>query len=130
VARNCSGWVRTSTSTQELGRDAAEAIAAAYGPPGQIATLILPADVSWPEGAPPARPIERPAPPVASSDVIEQIASVLRGRGESALFLGGRALREPGLKAATQIAHATGTKLIAEVFPTRIERGAGVPPIE
>src|SRR5436309_3624524 len=36
VARNCSTWVRTSQSTQALGRDAAEAIAAAYGPPGQI----------------------------------------------------------------------------------------------
>src|SRR5438105_683625 len=45
VARNVSPWVRTSQSTQALGRDAAEAIAAAYGPPGQIATLILPADV-------------------------------------------------------------------------------------
>src|SRR5512141_2110292 len=37
VARNVSKWVRTSASTQELGRDAAEAIAAAMGPPGQVA---------------------------------------------------------------------------------------------
>src|SRR5437763_7583426 len=56
VARNCSGWVRTSQSTQDLGRDAVEAIGAAYGPPGQIATLILPADVSWSEGAQAAEP--------------------------------------------------------------------------
>src|SRR3954462_12839832 len=55
VARNVSpGWVRTSGSTQELSRDAAEAIAAAIGPPGQVATLILPADVSWGDGAEPA----------------------------------------------------------------------------
>src|ERR1700729_4051027 len=33
VARNVSGWVRTSTSTSELARDAVEAIAAAVGPP-------------------------------------------------------------------------------------------------
>src|SRR3954452_598107 len=47
VARNVSGWVRTSQGPQELSRDALEAIAAAKGPPGQVATLILPADVSW-----------------------------------------------------------------------------------
>src|SRR5947209_19126943 len=42
VARNASPWVRTSKSTAELARDAAEAVAAANGPPGQVATLILP----------------------------------------------------------------------------------------
>src|SRR5438309_6363737 len=47
VARNFSTWVRTSKSTEEVSRDAAEAIVTAKGPPGQVATLILPADVSW-----------------------------------------------------------------------------------
>src|SRR5919201_107476 len=56
VARNVSSWVRTSKSTQALSADAAEAIAAAKGPPGQVATLILPADVSWSDGAEPAPP--------------------------------------------------------------------------
>src|SRR6476646_4637775 len=51
VARNVSGWVRTSQSPEEVGADAAEAIASAQGPPGQVATLILPADVSWSDGA-------------------------------------------------------------------------------
>src|SRR3712207_1351627 len=59
VARNFSSWVRTSESTQALPGDAGEAIAAAYGPPAQVATLILPADVSWSDGAEPAAP---PAP--------------------------------------------------------------------
>src|ERR687883_1016052 len=36
VARNVSQWVRTSQSTAALSRDAAEAIAAAMGPPGQV----------------------------------------------------------------------------------------------
>src|SRR3954449_2939497 len=66
VARNVSKWVRTSQSTEELGRDAAEAIATAMGPPGQVATLILPADVSWGDGGEPAPPPQPPAPPVAS----------------------------------------------------------------
>ena len=130
VARNVSKWVRTSQSTQELARDAAEAIAAAKGPPGQVATLILPADVSWGEGAEPAPPPAPASPPVAASEVVEGIAKTLRGRGDTALLLGGRALREPALLAAGRIAAATGTRLLAEVFPTRIERGAGLPPVE
>jgi acetolactate synthase-1/2/3 large subunit len=130
VARNCSGWVRTSQTTEELSRDAAEAIAAATGPPGQVATLILPADVSWGDGGSPAVVPERPAPPVADTETIESVAKALRGRGSTAILLGGRALREPGLVAAHRIAAATGARLYSEVFPTRLERGAGVPHVE
>src|SRR3954454_11116017 len=115
VARNFSGWVRTSQSTAELPRDATEAIAAAIGPPGQVATLILPADVSWSEGAEPAALPERQDPPTASNDVVEDAVQALRGRGETAILLGGRALREPGLVAASRIAGATDAKLLAEV---------------
>jgi acetolactate synthase-1/2/3 large subunit len=130
VARNVSGWVRTSRSPGALGADAVEAIAAAQGPPGQVATLILPADVSWSDGAKPAAPpAPRPAP-AASGDVVEEVARALRGRGEAALLLGGRALREPALVAAGRIVAATGAKLFAEPFPTRLERGAGLPPVE
>ena len=32
--------------------------------------------------------------------------------------------------AASRVANATGAKLLAETFPTRLERGAGVPPID
>src|SRR5579863_2616972 len=50
IARPYSKWLRTSRATSETGRDAAEAIVAASTAPGQIATLIVPADVSWSEG--------------------------------------------------------------------------------
>jgi acetolactate synthase-1/2/3 large subunit len=130
VARNFSGWVRTSQSTTELAGDAVEAIAAAQGPPGQVATLILPADVSWSDGAQPAAPPPPPAPAAASGDVVDEVARALRGRGKTAFLLGGQALREPGLVAAARVAEATGAKLFAEVFPARIERGAGLPPVE
>jgi acetolactate synthase-1/2/3 large subunit len=130
VARNVSRWVRTSQSTEALAGDAAEAIGAALGPPGQVATLILPADVSWGEGGRPAPPPTPPAPPAAPAEVVEEVAAALRGRGSSAILLGGGALREPGLLAAGRIAAATGAKLLAEAFPTRLERGAGLPPVE
>jgi acetolactate synthase-1/2/3 large subunit len=130
IARNVSGWVRTSKSTHDLSADAAEAIAVAEGPPGQVATLILPADVSWSDGAEPAPPPPPPTPPVASAEVVDEVARALRAGDKTALLLGGRALREPALLAAERIAAATGAQLFAEVFPTRIERGAGLPQVE
>jgi acetolactate synthase-1/2/3 large subunit len=130
VARNVSKWVRTSASTQQLGRDAAEAIAAAMGPPGQVATLILPADVSWSDGGVPAALPHAAAPPIAETAVIDAIAQAVRSGEPAAMLLGGRALREPALLEAARIAAQFGVKLLAEVFPTRIERGAGLPYVE
>jgi acetolactate synthase-1/2/3 large subunit len=130
VARNVSEWVRTSQTTAELSGDAVEAVAAAKGPPGQVATLILPADVSWSDGAEPASPPAPRTPPVMSTDVIERIATALRTGGRTALLLGGRALRERGLLAAGRIAAATDAKLLAETFPARLQRGAGLPAVE
>jgi acetolactate synthase-1/2/3 large subunit len=127
VARNVSTWVRTSGSTQDVARDAVEAIVAAIGPPGQVATLILPADVAWTDGTEPAA-FSRPSPaPPAGPEVLETVATAVRNGNRAALLLGGRALREAGLLAAARIAAASGAKLLCEVFPTRFERGAGLP---
>ena len=130
VARNVSPWVRTSKTTQDLCTDAAEAIGVCMGPPGQVATLILPADVSWGEGGTPAK-VPTPAPvPAADDATVAAIAQALQGSGKKAFLLGARALREPTLMAVARIAAKTGAKLFAEVFPTRIQRGAGLPPVE
>lgn len=129
VARNVSTWVRTSASTEALCQDAVEAVAASMGPPGQVATLILPADVSWGEGAKPAAPLQISPPDAAAPQDVAQVAALMRS-GKVAILLGNRALREPALLAASRIAVKTGAKLLAEVFPTRIERGAGLPHVE
>lgn len=131
VARNVSpGFVRTSRSTAELCRDAVEGIAIARGLPGQVATLILPADVSWSEGGVPCSPAPMPAPPVADDATVQAIASAIRSGGKTALLLGGRALREPALLAAARLAANNGVVLFAETFPTRLQRGAGLPAVE
>lgn len=131
VARNVSpGFVRTSKSTGELCQDAADAVTAARGLPGQVATLILPADVSWSEGGVPCQtPAQSPAP-VADDTTVKATADAIRNGRKTAFLLGGRALREPGLIAAARIAAHNGVTLFAETFPTRIERGAGLPPVE
>ncbi len=131
VARNVSpGFVRTSQKTSELCRDAAEAVAAARGLPGQVATLILPADVSWGEGAVPVPPPAMPKPAAADDATVAAIADAVRSGQTCALLLGGRALREPALLAAARLAAHSGVRVLAEVFPTRLTRGAGVPPVE
>ena len=131
VARNVSpGFVRTSQKTSELCRDAADAIAAARGLPGQVATLILPADVSWGEGAVPAAPLPAPAPQPADDATVAAIAAAVRSGQTCALLLGGLALREPALLAAARLAAHSGVRVLAEVFPTRLTRGAGLPPVE
>ena len=130
VARNVSTWVRTSASTAALCADAAEAIASAIGPPGQVATLIVPADVTWGEGATPAA-LRVPIPPSCAPDeTIAAVAKILLSGAKTAFLLNGQALREPALMAVARIAAQCGAKLFAETFPTRIERGAGLPPVE
>jgi acetolactate synthase-1/2/3 large subunit len=130
AARNVSGWVRTSTRTEDVAGDATDAVAAAMGPPGRVATLILPADVSWGEGAEPAKP-EPPASRVdVADDVVDAVAKVLVSGEPCALLVGGGVTREQGLVAASRVANATGAKLLGETFPARLQRGAGRPPLE
>src|SRR4051794_41527708 len=108
VARNVSGWVRTSKSPEALAGDVVEAIAAAQGPPGQVATLILPADVSWSDGASAAAPPQRPAPPVAARDVVAAAARGLGGRKRTTRLHGGRAPPGSRLWARSRMSDPTG----------------------
>ncbi|WP_298447030.1 acetolactate synthase large subunit [uncultured Marinobacter sp.] len=131
VARNVSpGFVRTSQTTAELCKDAVDAITTARGLPGQVATLILPADVSWGEGGSPCALTNQVESPAADAGAVQAAVDAIRSGKKTALLLGGRALREPALMAAAKIAAANGVKLLAETFPTRIERGEGLPPVE
>lgn len=129
VARNVSGWIHTTERPEDTGADAAKAVAAAAGPPGQVATLILPADACWLEGGVVAKPHSLTPRTQVDSDLIETVAKHLLSGEPAMLFLGGLALRERGLAAAGRIAAATGVRLIGETFSTRVERGSGIQPI-
>jgi acetolactate synthase I/II/III large subunit len=125
AARPFSDWVMTSADSRSVARDGADAVAAAMAPPGRVATLILPADASWNEADRPA-----PLPPVegrepVAPEAISDVARALRSGEPAVLFLGGRALREPGLMLAGRIAAKTGARLLAQTLNARVERGAG-----
>jgi acetolactate synthase-1/2/3 large subunit len=127
-ARSISGFLRTATSAATVGRDAADAVAAART--GTIATLILPADTAWTEGGIPGTPRPTPARPIPAPTTISDIAALLRTGEPTMLLLGGRTLTDHGLRLAHAITTATGAHLLAEVFNARMERGQGRPPIE
>lgn len=123
LAGAVSRWVHTARDPARAGADAVAAVAAATGPPGGVATLVIPADVAWSPGGQPTPPL--PGAPAAPA----RAATVTVGR-DSTLLLGGPALHARGLAAADRIAGATRASLLAEAFPGRIERGIGTPPIE
>src|SRR5579859_4839743 len=127
AARPFSGWVHTSPDALSVAADGAAAIAAARTPPGRVATLILPADTAWNEGAG-AAPV--PGRAAVSGDAVDAAARVLRSGEPTVLLLTGAAVRERGLELAGRIAAATGAKLMAQTFNARMERGAGRVPVE
>ena len=129
VARDVSGWMRTGTNRRRRPRRRRRG-RRGDGPPGQVATLILPADVSWREGAEPAKPAARR--PRGRARRRRRRASprccarASRARCWSAAARRVNAAWSP--RAASP--NATGAKLLCETFPARLERGAGRPPVE
>lgn len=130
VASPMSDWVRTSASAADLATAGAAAVNAALAYPGQVATLIVPADHAWTDNGEVATPRPVPEPPQVDNGLVDTAATALTGDGAVALFLGGRALREDALDQAGRIAAATGARLICETFTTRLQRGAGRVPVE
>jgi acetolactate synthase I/II/III large subunit len=130
IARPYSKWLRTSTAVDLIGKDAADAVVAARTAPGQIATLIVPADLAWSKGGVGAPAPMIPQAPMPESERIECAAATLRSGERTAILISGRGLYGKGLFAAGRIAAATGAKLFAPYPVTRLERGAGLPPVE
>src|SRR4051812_3086318 len=123
-------YVIRPTGTEDIGDATADAVERACQPPMRISTLVLPADVSWGEGAEPSAPEPSMAGTHVSEDAIANAAKALASGEPCLMLLGGRANREGPLRDASRIAVATGSKMLTEVFPTRLTRGAGVPAIE
>ncbi len=125
IARPVSGWVHSAGAARSLAGDGARAVQAARRPPGQIATLIVPADTAWLEADRPAPPLPVEPPTPVGTLAVDQVAEALRAGKKTLLLLGGAALRQPGLEAAGRIAANTGARLACDTFTARLERGAG-----
>jgi acetolactate synthase-1/2/3 large subunit len=130
IARPYSKWLRTSAGVTDVGRDAVDAMIASRTAPGEIATLILPADVEWIEGGSIGAMPALPRAPIPSAAAIGRAEKMLRSEWPTAILLAGNGLFGEGLKVAGRIAASTGARLFAPYPVTRLERGAGLPTVE
>ncbi len=127
VARPMSHWVKTGRDSMTIAADGAEALAAARTPPGQIATLILPADTAWGPGGPVAQvPVIAQARKVDEAQLALAATAVRKGHG-TLILLGGAAVRAGTLELAAAIAAKTGARIMGKTSLARVERGAGRP---
>ena len=125
VARPMSHWVKTTKSSMDVSKDGALAIEQAQQAPGQVATLILPADTAWGPGGEVVKAKKASPRPRVTQASIARIANILSSPKPKTLLLGGLALRAESLCLAGQIAAKTGCAIHSEYNNSRIQRGAG-----
>lgn len=130
LAGPVSHWVKSVSDAAALPGDAAEAVAAARVKPGQIATLIVPADCAWDESVAAAGKREPAATPLAADEAISQAAKLLGNGKPTVMLMSNMALTAPCLELASQIAQQTGARLFCDTFTPRLARGEGRPRVE
>jgi acetolactate synthase-1/2/3 large subunit len=123
-ARTVSDHVRTVTQADQMGRAVSDTIAAAVAPPGQIATLIVPADLSWSETDGCGPVIARPHRHLPSKESICHASRLLKSN-RTAVLLGGTAVNDRALCAAAQIEAHTGVRVLMDRNTPRLACGRG-----
>lgn len=125
-----SGWIHSSPSPKTVAADGARAVQASMAAPGQIATLILPADTAWLDADGPAEALPIAGPSPVSQTAVDVTAKALKSGKKAAIIIRGKALQKRGLVAAGRIAAATGARIMCDTFAPRVERGAGLVMVE
>ncbi|MFG1294258.1 acetolactate synthase large subunit [Xanthobacter variabilis] len=129
IARTVSQWVRMSTATPLLGADAAEAVRAARTGPGQVATLIVPSDISWSEGGVVAPALAVPELVALDAIAVDNAARALRNGRNTLILLSGKGGTRQAQKLAWRVSQATGAKIMLEYCAPTVERGEGSLPL-
>lgn len=120
------GWSRTVKSANEIGEASLAAVEAALGPPGRVASLVIPADCMWEPGPGPLS--TKPSPALRETPVssVQEAARLLR-KGRGGILIGGNALTVRGLNAAARVAAVTDCGVWIETWPSRQECGRHLP---
>ena len=124
IAKPVSGWVKVSQSADDVAADGAEAVQAAMAPPGQVATLILPADTAWNRTTAQAAPLPNASPKAYAQGNVDEVAKALKS-GEASVILMNGFISESRAALADKVAQATGAKVVMDTFVARSQRGAG-----
>jgi acetolactate synthase-1/2/3 large subunit len=130
LATPMSKFFKSSEITEDLCGDVASGITAAMSFPRGVATVVLPADLAWTDGAVPT--VAEPAKAKVNPDdeILENVVQIIKSGEPTAMLLGNNALTKEGILMAAKICGATSIKLFAETFPPVIERGEGVVAID
>lgn len=133
LARPVSGWVHRVAGTNELVATAAESVKQSQSRGGQGATVIFPADF---QAAPATRDQQVPLPSesLGSNDIGFDFDGALNRlrQAKRVVFLLGGGAEDSGLgvraqKAVARLCAHLGASAFAETFPSRSERGQGIP---
>ena len=130
LAKSSSDWVERVKSPEELPAGGSRAWQAAHNFPGQIATLIVPADCAWGETDKIGKILNSVGPSEIDNDVLREAYEALTDKSNCMLFLGGEFLDEQSVNMAAKIATKTGARLATETFRKRQRRGSGIPVVE
>ena len=124
VAGPMSHWVKVSSSADEVAQDGALAVQAALTPPGNIASLILPADTAWNPTTAKADVLPQNQAKPFQADAVEQVAKVL-AKGEPTVFLVNGHITAERAALLDRVASKTRARVISDTFIPRIQKGAG-----
>lgn len=132
LARPVSGWVRRVEGRADVWADSAAAVRATSEAGGQVATLIVPADFQAESAdAEAVTSSQKAAAHDEAAIDVPQLAQRLRGARRIVFLLGGggeqSGLGPRALRAAARLCAHLGATAFAETFPSRAERGQGLP---
>ena len=130
LAKASSDWVGRSKSPDDLSDLGAKAWQAAHTYPGQIATMLVPADSAWGETEKLCKELVSEGPLDIDNSLLTDAYNVLSSEKNTMLFIGGDCLDEESVTLAGKIATKTGCRLATDTFVIRHRRGTGLTKVE
>ena len=121
-----SDWHAFGTEPSRIGADAARGLAEAGAAYGRIASLVLPADVSWTSGGQTGTPQDPVAPGPPSPAAIDKAAQALRSGKEVLILLGTPAVVADLHPLLAGVARGTGASLMGSATISAQPRGRGM----
>jgi acetolactate synthase-1/2/3 large subunit len=130
LAKASSDWVGRSLSPDDLSSLGSQAWSEAHKFPGQIATMLVPADCAWGETDNIGPVVKRPDPLKVDDKKIDEAFKALSSSTNAMLFIGGDFLDEESVTLAGKIATSANCRLATDTFVKRHRRGRGITKVE
>jgi len=130
LAKASSDWVGRSFSSEDLSSLGSQAWSEAHKFPGQIATMLVPADCAWGETDNIGPVVKRQDPLKVEDKKIDEAFKALSSSTNAMLFIGGDFLDEESVTLAGKIATSANCRLATDTFVKRHRRGRGITKVE